>query len=58
LVKTKGEQVHEETFTTKFGMLTAECLGKLLADAAHFNYATNLITCLVGLTITAYEPVR
>jgi hypothetical protein len=50
--------VHENTFTTKLGMLAAKSLGKLLSNVAHFNYATNLVTCFVEIGTTAYEPVR
>lgn len=49
--------IRDNTFTTKLGMASAECLGKLMANVAHFNYATNLVSCFVNFAITAYEPV-
>ncbi|KAI6239224.1 NOC3-like protein [Aphelenchoides fujianensis] len=57
LVKSNTKLIHEGTFTTELGVLSAKCLGKLLGRLSHFNYATNLITCLVGLTLTVYEPL-
>lgn len=49
--------VREGTFTHKIGMTSAECLGKLIANVAHFNYSTNLVSCFVNFGVTAYEPV-
>ncbi|KAI6200008.1 NOC3-like protein [Aphelenchoides besseyi] len=57
LVKSKSELIHEHTFTSELAMLSANCLSKLLSRLSHFNYSTNLITCLVGLTLTVYEPL-
>ncbi|KAI6236825.1 NOC3-like protein [Aphelenchoides besseyi] len=57
LVKSKSDMIHEHTFTCELAMLSANCLSKLLSRLSHFNYATNLINCLVGLTLTVYEPL-
>ncbi|KAI6189712.1 NOC3-like protein [Aphelenchoides bicaudatus] len=57
LVKPKASMVRENTFTTKIGMLSAECLGKLMSNVAHFNFASNLVTYFVNFAVTAYEPL-
>lgn len=50
-------KLDESTFTAKFGILCTRCLCKLLDKASHFNYAVNVINCLIQLTKSTNEKV-
>uniref|UniRef100_A0A1I8A8J8 NOC3-like protein n=1 Tax=Steinernema glaseri TaxID=37863 RepID=A0A1I8A8J8_9BILA len=38
----------------KMSALSVKCLGRLLNGASHFNYATNIVECLVRICVSNY----
>ncbi|CAD5231026.1 unnamed protein product [Bursaphelenchus xylophilus] len=57
LVKPSVNMIHEKSFTTEIGLLSINSLANLLAKLSHFNFAINLIDCMVKIATSAYKPV-
>ncbi|CAD5226119.1 unnamed protein product [Bursaphelenchus okinawaensis] len=57
LVKPSASQINEKNFTTEIGLLSVNSLANLIAKLSHFNFAVNLIDCMVKIATSAYKPV-
>ncbi|CAJ0577249.1 unnamed protein product, partial [Mesorhabditis spiculigera] len=44
----------EKVFSHKFAVLAVKSMGRLLLGAPHFNYANNIVTTLVRLTLSSH----
>lgn len=51
------KKLDNDTFAAKLGLISTKCLCKLLNDAPHFNFANNIIKCLVQLTCSSNSKV-
>uniref|UniRef100_A0A914HKL0 CCAAT-binding factor domain-containing protein n=1 Tax=Globodera rostochiensis TaxID=31243 RepID=A0A914HKL0_GLORO len=59
LHKSKKGPVEDEssTFCTQFAFLCVRCLCRLIEKCAHFNYANNVLTCLIRLSTTPWKKM-
>ncbi|CAI5453173.1 unnamed protein product [Caenorhabditis angaria] len=57
--KLVGKDRHndETTFTFKMGILSVKAMARIVIAAPHFNYATNIISSLVRLSLAKNETV-
>ncbi|CAD6193461.1 unnamed protein product [Caenorhabditis auriculariae] len=53
----KDRKVQEATFTYKIGFLSIKALERLAISAPHFNYATNITSTLVRLSLSKIPTV-
>ncbi|KAH7722396.1 Protein C37H5.5 [Aphelenchoides avenae] len=57
LAKRDSNAIDESAFTHKMAMISARCFCRLITNVPHFNYATNIISCLVRLATSSYLPL-
>ncbi|WKY12159.1 hypothetical protein Q1695_003609 [Nippostrongylus brasiliensis] len=53
----KGRTISEDSFTYKIGMLCLKAMSRLVISAPHFNYATNILSALVRLSLCKHAAV-
>ncbi|KAK6013284.1 nucleolar complex-associated protein [Ostertagia ostertagi] len=54
---TKGRKLAEDSFSYKLGMLCLKSMSRLVISAPHFNYATNILSSLVRLSLCGIPAV-
>ncbi|VDM68428.1 unnamed protein product [Strongylus vulgaris] len=47
----KGRKLDEHSFTYKLGMLCLKAMNRLVTSAPHFNYATNILSTIIRLSL-------
>ncbi|RCN52837.1 nucleolar complex-associated protein [Ancylostoma caninum] len=53
----KGRKLDESSFTHKMGMLCLKAMSRLVISAPHFNYATNILSTLIRLSLCKDQAV-
>ncbi|KHJ80224.1 nucleolar complex protein 3-like family protein, partial [Oesophagostomum dentatum] len=53
----KGRKLDEDSFTYKIGMLCLKAMSRLVTSAPHFNYATNILSTLIRLSLCKDQAV-
>ncbi|KAK6758901.1 hypothetical protein RB195_016248 [Necator americanus] len=53
----KGRKLDENSFTYKLGMLCLKAMSRLVISAPHFNYATNILSTLIRLSLSKDQTV-
>uniref|UniRef100_W6NP63 Nucleolar complex protein 3 homolog n=1 Tax=Haemonchus contortus TaxID=6289 RepID=W6NP63_HAECO len=53
----KGRKLSEESFSYKLGMLCLKAMSRLVIAAPHFNYATNIMSSLIRLSLSSHSTV-
>ncbi|TKR69401.1 hypothetical protein L596_021568 [Steinernema carpocapsae] len=56
LIAKDRKQFDEKSIDVKMSSLSVKCLGRLLNGASHFNYATNIVECLVRICVSSFTP--
>ena len=57
LFSTKIDHQNNLSFSAQFGILCGKCLCLLLEKCSHFNYASNIISCLARLSLCKCKNV-
>ncbi|VDO41321.1 unnamed protein product [Haemonchus placei] len=53
----KGRKLSEDSFSYKLGMLCLKSMCRLVIAAPHFNYATNIMSSLIRLSLSSHSTV-
>ncbi|EYC31688.1 hypothetical protein Y032_0003g1183 [Ancylostoma ceylanicum] len=53
----KGRKLDESSFTHKMGLLCLKAMSRLVISAPHFNYATNILSTLIRLSLCKDQAV-